>query len=234
MLVTGAGGLIGQALVGAFVRSGALVTATDLPGLTDVVGDDSRVRVVDGDLTDDAFLDELVVTVDASNDLAVLVNCAAVTHHREGLLDTTPAMFDHLWRVNVRAAYVLTVAVARRWVERGHRGSIISVSSPGAQRAHENQALYDATKGAVEALTRATAVELGPYGIRANAITPAAVTEIAIPEPGLPLGHTVPASAVGDAAVFLASPAAAAITGHVLTVDAGLLARLRVPSRGPA
>jgi 3-oxoacyl-[acyl-carrier protein] reductase len=115
----------------------------------------------------------------------------------------------------------------RRWRDAGRGGAIVSLSSPGASRAHEDQSAYDVTKAGIEALSRAIAVELGSAGIRANCIAPASVVGDSQPATDLPSGRTTSPDDVADAALFLASPAAAQINGHALFVDGGLLARLR-------
>src|SRR5690606_10193974 len=93
--------------------------------------------------------------------------------------------------------------------------------------AHDDQSAYDVTKAGIEALSRAIAVELGGLGIRANCIAPASVVGEIRPATDIPAGRTTAPEEVADAALYLASPAAAQLNGHVLRVDGGLHARLR-------
>jgi 3-oxoacyl-[acyl-carrier protein] reductase len=116
-------------------------------------------------------------------------------------------------------------------------GSIINLSSGGATRAHRGMVAYDAAKGGVEALTRATALDLAPYGIRVNSLVPGLIaTNPDEPEESMRLRDaTVPWGRGGRAedltgpAVFLASADAAYVTGSSLVVDGGVLAQQRSP-----
>jgi 3-oxoacyl-[acyl-carrier protein] reductase len=119
---------------------------------------------------------------------------------------------------------------------RRHKGVIINMSSGGASHAHRGMAAYDASKGGIEALTRAMALDLAPYGIRVNALVPGAIdTQGMDQEVKRERGKTVPLGRMGEAeelagpAVFLASDDASYITGHILRVDGGLLSQQRSP-----
>jgi 3-oxoacyl-[acyl-carrier protein] reductase len=124
-------------------------------------------------------------------------------------------------------------------VDEGRHGSIISMSSFGAARAHRQMPAYDATKGAIEAFTRAIALDLAPFGIRANAIGPGAihttVHESQGPEARARRAEAVPLGRVGDpediagTALFLASDESAYVTGQVIYVDGGMMAGIRSP-----
>ncbi|PZG01923.1 SDR family NAD(P)-dependent oxidoreductase [Micromonospora deserti] len=221
VLVTGAAGLLGGACARAFRDAAAQVVATDLkpaeiPGTTFVVGD----------LTEDTFLDRLHAD---AGPLDILVNCAAVTHQLMDFCDTTGAMLDEQYAANLRPVHGLSARAARDWRRLARPGVIVNFSSPGAVRAHPDQSLYDATKGAIEALSRAMAVELGPYGIRVNCVAPASIGEAGDIRRDTPLRDAVTPDDVCDAVLFLASPAARRITGTVLAVDSGLSAQLRTP-----
>jgi len=117
---------------------------------------------------------------------------------------------------------------------RRRQGSIINMSSGGASRAHRGNAAYDAAKGGVEAFTRALALDLGPYGVRVNALVPGSTNsknldEATLRERGkiMPLGRVGDVAEMAGPAVFLASDDASYITGHLLVVDGGLLAQQR-------
>jgi len=122
--------------------------------------------------------------------------------------------------------------------ERGG-GCIINISSVGGLRAHRGLAGYDASKGAMDALTRSMAVDLAPHGIRVNAVAPGATRnrpldarweeKLAEKARGIPLGRVGRPEEIGAAVAFLASQAAAYITGQVLYVDGGLTAQLTPP-----
>ncbi|MER7336112.1 MULTISPECIES: SDR family oxidoreductase [unclassified Micromonospora] len=222
VLVTGAAGLLGGACARAFRDAKADVVATDrrpaeIPGAT----------VVLGDLTHESFLDRLHAE---AGPLDILVNCAAITHRLMDFCDTTGAMLDEQYAANLRPVHGLSARAARDWRQLGRGGVIVNFSSPGATRAHPDQSLYDATKGAIEALSRAMAVELGPYGIRVNCVAPASIGSAGDIRQDAPLRDAVTPTDVSDAVLFLASPAARRITGTVLVVDSGLSAQLRTPS----
>ena len=111
------------------------------------------------------------------------------------------------------------------------------VSSVGATRAHRHAVAYDASKGAVEAATRSMALELAPLGVRVNAVAPGLVATdrfAALPErerrkraATVPLGRAATCDEVAACVSFLCSADAAYVTGHVLTVDGGLIAQAR-------
>ena len=123
-------------------------------------------------------------------------------------------------------------------------GCIINMSSGGATRAHRSFTAYDATKGGIEALTRAMAIDLAGYGIRVNALMPGSIdTASQGDEYRQKSGVNIPLGTVGEpedmtgAALFLASNDASYITGDVIKVDGGMLAQQRsatVDIRPPA
>ena len=160
-----------------------------------------------------------------------LVNNAAVRDRRP-LSDIAPDDFRRLIETNLVAQYALSRVAARHMAERG-RGRLVFISSMVGPQSFQGDPAYVASKGGLEALMRALAVELGPRGVAANAIAPGLfqtegnapffsqprVVELARRIPLQRFGH--PDELVG-AAIFLASDAASYITGQVLTVDAGL------------
>ncbi|MDL4774300.1 MULTISPECIES: SDR family NAD(P)-dependent oxidoreductase [Thermomonosporaceae] len=225
VVVTGAAGLIGRALVARFAGAGARVLAVDRDtGGLEVFGDAPNVTTLSGDLAREDVADAVFARLDR---LDVLVNNAAITGLRTPLIDLEAGDWDAVIAANLRSAYLLSVRAARHWRDAGRGGVIISLSSPGGSRAHDDQSVYDVTKAGIEALSRAIAVELGGLGIRANCLAPASVVGDVRPATDLPSGRTTAPEEVADAALFLASPAAAQLNGHVLHIDGGLHARLR-------
>jgi 3-oxoacyl-[acyl-carrier protein] reductase len=118
-------------------------------------------------------------------------------------------------------------------IERGE-GNIIHMSSGGATKAHRGNVAYDASKGGIDAMTRAMAVDLAPYGIRVNAIVPRFILTYGIDEAGaakraesVPLGQLENGEAIAGPAAFLASGDAVYITGSCLVVDGGVLIQQR-------
>lgn len=228
VLVTGAAGLIGRALVHRFADAGAEVLAVDVDAdglkVFDAV---PRVATLTGDLAREDVADAVFARLARDGGLDVLVNNAAMTELRTPFIDIDADVWDAVVAANLRSAYLLSVRAVRHWRDAGRGGVIVSMSSPGGSRAHDDQSAYDVTKAGIEALSRAIAVELGRLGIRANCIAPASVVGEVRPATDIPAGRTTAPEEVADAALYLASPAAAQLNGHVLRVDGGLHARLR-------
>jgi len=154
----------------------------------------------------------------------------------EPLLEVSEDHLDALLALNVRATFVTLQAAARRMVERG-AGSIVLLSSQMGHVGAAGRTVYCATKHAVEGLTKAAAVELAPHGVRVNAVAPTFV-ETPMTAPFLadrafrtetvgriPLGRLGRVEDVTAGVVFLASDAAALITGTSLLVDGGWTAQ---------
>ena len=141
--------------------------------------------------------------------------------------------FDAIMGLNVRAAFFMAQAVARRLLAAGRPGSIINISSQMGHVGAANRSVYCASKWAIEGLTRAMAVELGPHGIRVNTLGPTFV-ETPLTRPFLAdaafrqqvlgkikLGRVGQVEDLMGAIVFLAGDAAALMTGSALLVDGG-------------
>lgn len=238
-VVTGASGAIGAAIAREFHRAGAHVVATGrnrqaLEALSKSLGE--RCDIVMGDMADGAHRQAIIDRSAERGGIDVLVNNAGMTQTKKPTADGTLTDFDEIVSVNLRAMYALSLDVIRGWIGRAHPGVVVNVSSPGAQRAHRNNAIYDISKGGVDAMTRCLAVDFGHHGIRVNAIAPAQIphshTKNVDPAAarGLPLPRHGLAEEAARPVLFLASSAASFITGHVLPIDGGLLAQLRMPA----
>jgi 3-oxoacyl-[acyl-carrier protein] reductase len=169
----------------------------------------------------------------------LLVNNAALTGSKP-FLRLDEETFHTSTELNLRMIYYLSHLVAHHMVAAGG-GSIIHISSVGGLRAHRGLAGYDASKGAIDALTRAMAVELAPHNIRVNTVAPGATLRrpfherqhqfIENAQKMVPLGRMGTGSDVGAAVAFLASDAASYITGQILYVDGGITAQLVPPGQ---
>ncbi len=169
----------------------------------------------------------------------ILVNNAGLTTAVAHFLQLDEQLWDTVIRTNLKSVYLCSYRAANLMVDQGRPGSIISMSSFGAARAHRELVAYDATKGGIEAFTRAAAIDLAPFGIRVNAVGPGAIHteyfEQFGPEAKHRRGADIPLSRVGEPAdvagvvAFLASADAGYITGQVVYVDGGLLAQGRSP-----
>ena len=189
---------------------------------------------VPADVSDSAQVGAMVDSIMAAHGrVDVLVNNAGIVSPMLHFLEADEAWWRRIVDVNLTGHFLVSHRVARIMAEQGG-GSIINMSSGGATRAHRSFTAYDATKGGIEALTRAMALDLGPYNVRVNALVPGAIdtTGMTAGERAL-RGENVPLGRIGEpldmtgAALFLASDDAAYITGETLRVDGGMLAQQR-------
>lgn len=164
--------------------------------------------------------------------LDAVVHNAAVDLGPLALLDTTREQYDLIFGVNLAAAFELAQAAARHMIARGEGGRIISISSVHSRITLAGRAVYAASKGGLEALTRALALELGPHRITVNAIAPGFIeverTRNVIPNyDAAAIGNVIPIKRVGypedvaAAVLFLLSEEASFVTGHTLVTDGG-------------
>ncbi len=248
-VVTGGAQGIGLAIARRFGAEGAMVVVADID---EERGTRAAAMLQEDGVpalfvaTDVACADQVARlfarTVEASGRVDVLVNNAALAHGpgvERHFLDTDEATWDRVMAVNLKGMYLCAWHAARQMVTR-RAGCIINMSPCGATRAHRYRVAYDAAKGAVEAATRAMALDLAPWGIRVNAIAPGAIAvERRSPvgaEAQTAVGDVIPLARMGTgadvagAAVYLASDDAAYVTGTVVTVDGGLSAQLRSPA----
>lgn len=178
-------------------------------------------------------------TVACFGGVDILVNNTGWPTPKVHFLDMDEEHWDGMLRTNLKSVYLCSHRAANLMVDQGRAGCIISISSFSAARAHRLQTAYDATKGAMEAMTRAMAIELAPFGIRVNVVGPGAihvdVNETLGREAMLRRSETIPLGRVGfpldigATVAFLASEDAGYITGQTIYVDGGVLAQLRSP-----
>ena len=166
----------------------------------------------------------------------LLVNCAGIAHLAP-FVETSAEALDLVMAVNVRAPMLVAQHCARSMIARGVRGAIVNVSSIAAQVGTPLHAAYCASKGALDALTRVMAVELGEHGIRANAVDPVItltpMAERAWSDPAksgpmlarIPLHRFAEPLDVAHAIVWLLGDGAAMVNGVSLPVDGGFRAR---------
>ena len=232
ILVTGAGKGIGRATAQFLATRGATVVAlgrasADLDGLGAELGCRTvAVDLVDAEATRAAARDAMPVDL--------LVNCAGTTE-LDGVLDLPVETFDTIMAVNCRAPLIVAQEYARSALARGAKGAIVNVSSVASFMGFAEHAAYCASKGALDALTRVMANELGRQGIRVNGVHPVVtltpMAEKAWSDPAksgpmlsrIPMGRFVQPAEVASAIAYLLSDDAAMVNGIDLPVDGGFL-----------
>ncbi len=240
VLVTGAGSGIGRAIAERFAEAGSHVAIND-------VNPDAVATVVEfinaeggsamgavADVSNSEQVNAMVESVMAAHGrIDVLVNNAGLVSPMLHFFEADEAWWRRIIDVNLTGHFLVSHPIARIMAKAGG-GSIINMSSGGATKAHRAFTAYDATKGGIEALTRAMALDLGPYAIRVNALMPGSIDTSGLDLEGRTLrGENVPLGRVGEpydmtgAALFLASDDAGYITGDVIKIDGGMTAQQR-------
>ncbi|MCC6167901.1 MAG: SDR family oxidoreductase [Caldilineaceae bacterium] len=244
VLITGGAGAIGQVITATLAAHGAQVAVNDvLPDaegqaiVAAVAGLDvpaDRVAYFRGDAADPAAAERCLDAVTAAWGMPQVVACHA------GMVDAYPVTeypldrFDLLMQVNVRAAFVMAQAAARRWATAGTPGLLLFTTSWVQDVPWPEITPYNASKAAMKTMMRGFARELAPQGIRANAIAPGIVgvgmakrqwdtdpSYRARAQKAIPLGALQDPQSVANAFLFLCSDLAAYMTGSVLLVDGG-------------
>jgi L-xylulose reductase len=232
ILVTGATKGIGRATAKLLAERGAKVVAfgrdeADLDSLAREIGSESHAV----DLADPEATRVAAASVQPIDRL--VNNAGTVT--LQPFLETTVEAFEQQMAVNVLSALVISQEVAKDMIARGKKGTIVNVSSVSSSLGFTNHASYCATKGALDSLTMVMANELGPHGIRVNAINPTVVlTPMAVKawsdpaksEPLLkriPMGRFIEPEEVAEAISYLLSERSSMVHGAMLPIDGGLL-----------
>lgn len=241
-LVSGASRGIGHDLVLALAQAGATVAAgaRSADDVTELVGEvadrGGRALAIELDVTDIASIERAVggVLSDVGR-IDILVNNAGLGMNH-GALEVSEADWDEMMDVNLKGLFFLTQAVARPMVERGY-GRIVSLSSQAGLVGIPRHAVYSASKGGVNMLTRVLALEWAPHGVTVNAVAPTFIrtpgTAERLDDPAfaadvlarIPVGRFGTTADVAAAVLYLASPAAGLVTGTVLRVDGGWTAQ---------
>jgi NAD(P)-dependent dehydrogenase (short-subunit alcohol dehydrogenase family) len=238
VVVTGAGHGIGQAVAERFAAEGARVVVNDLSEerarqVVEAMPEGTAIAVA-ADVSSKASVDALFdATIERFGTVDILVNNAGNIHAARHFLEGDEAWWDQMLGVNLKGAFLCSHRAAHVMV-RKHSGVIINMSSGGATKAHRGNVAYDASKGGIEAMTRAMALDLAPYGVRVNAIVPGLIlTYDLTEEDAIERGKVVPLGRLGTAedlagpTVFLATDDARYITGACLVVDGGVLVQQR-------
>jgi NAD(P)-dependent dehydrogenase (short-subunit alcohol dehydrogenase family) len=233
-LITGSSSGIGLGVARSFVAHGAKVVTTSERPRAEVPAVDGAFYI-QADLLRDGEAERLVAEAWYSlGSIDILVNNLG-TYRESSFLELTCEQFDFLFHFNVWSAIAVTQAVVRRGVAAGRGGRILFSSSLNAMRSEPGHTLYDASKGAINALVRQLAIELAPLGFTTAAVAPGLV-ETPLTDFGLrsdptgrraiteqiPLRRIATVEDVAEWYTFLATDRAAYATGTIITVDGGL------------
>ena len=237
-IVTGAAQGFGEGIAKRFAEEGARVAILDMNGdkageAAAAIGGDTIALACD--VTDGEGLARVVgEVINHFGGLDIVVNNAGTTHRNKPMLDVTEEEFDRVFAVNVKSIYLMAQAVVPHFRAQGS-GNIVNIGSTAGLRPRPGLVWYNASKGAVNLLTKALAIELAPDRVRVNCIAPVAGETPLLaqfmgedtPEKRaqfratIPLGRLSTPLDIANAALYLASDDAAMVTGTVLEVDGG-------------
>ena len=248
-IVTGAGRNIGEAVGHSFVAEGAKVALVDLrldaaQAVADAINaaNPGCAVAIGADVSSSDDVQRMVAsTVAAFDGVDILVNNAAITDHTP-VLDLEEEEWDRVIDVTLKSVFLTVKYVGRQMRDQGRGGKIINIASTSGHRGRADATAYSAAKGGVLNLTRSLAIQLAPYGVRVNSLTPnrigSPVGQETMPETGRGVTNLVgrqgmpPDIAAG--VVFLASAEADFIAAADLLVDGGSLAGgLAAPPQTP-
>ena len=238
-IVTGAGGGFGEGIARLYAQEGAKVVVADInkeaaDRVAGALG--AAAFAIKGDVSVRADIDAIVQAAqDQFGAIDIVVNNAAITHKNQPMLDVDEATFDRMFDVNVKSIYHMAHAVVPVMRKQG-RGVILNIGSTAGIRPRPGLSWYNASKGAVNVLSKSMAVELGPEKIRVNAICPVmgvtGMFELFMGAPDtpenrqkflarIPLGRFTRPLDVAHAAVYLLADASRWVTGTSLVMDGG-------------
>jgi NAD(P)-dependent dehydrogenase (short-subunit alcohol dehydrogenase family) len=239
-LVTGGGGRLGSTIAAVLRREGAKVAISDVSqerlehAKLRLAPEPSMVASIRADVSDPNEVAALIeVAEDAIGPLDTLVTAHGIVSNRP-ILDLASADWDRCFAVNVRGVMLCCQAMARKWISRGTKGAIVNISSTAARSARPGSGHYASSKAAVNLLSEVLAIELGPHGIRCNAVLPGLVLDEVLSEANppdhpyhslmlkmTPLGRSGTALDIAEAVAFLASDRSAWTTGAMLEISGG-------------
>jgi NAD(P)-dependent dehydrogenase (short-subunit alcohol dehydrogenase family) len=240
ILVTGSGRNIGAGIARRFAQAGARVVVnynhsrSEAEALVKQLQREELVAfAIQADVSRREAVERLISdSIAHFGNLDIVINNAGI-YPLASILDMTDEQWDTVLDANLRSVFLCTQLAARWWVEQGRGGAVVNVSSIEAENPAPLHSHYVAAKSAVTMFTQATALELGPYQIRVNSISPGLIWREGLDQEWpegveryqkvVPLGRLGRFEDVADACMFLASNGARWITGANLRVDGGVM-----------
>ncbi|MFC9557041.1 SDR family NAD(P)-dependent oxidoreductase [Rhodococcus sp. NPDC056960] len=252
-LVSGAGHNIGEAIARRFASEGAAVAVADIDEAAAtrvadlIVAAGGRACPAVGDLATVDGVDQVFDEVERHLGVVdALVNNAYARIGEscfEPFLSVEPADWQRFIAANTTMFFACAQRTARTLASQQRPGTIVNISSHGAARAHRQHIPYDSVKGAMEAFTRAVAVDLAPWGIRSNCVRPGSIVvdgenwtdEDAddVRSAQIPMGRPGTVNDVAGAVLYLTSNESAYVTGQVFNIDGGMSVQARAPQVEP-
>ena len=237
-LITGGASGFGAETARRFVREGAGVVILDLngDGATQLAAETGNARGLKGDVTSRSDIDQAIqLATEAFGRLDIVVNNAGWTHRNKPILEVSEEEFDRIYDINVKSIFHMVRAVVPLMSKQGG-GSIINIGSTAGIRPRPGLTWYNASKGAVNLVSKSLAVELAPLKIKVNCVAPVigetGLLEAFMGVPDtpdnrakfvgtIPLGRLSRPADIANACIFLASDDAEFLTGVILPVDGG-------------
>jgi len=248
-IVTGSANGIGFGIASRFAREGANVVICDidderLPKAAEEIAEETggEVLAVRADVSNETDVENLFKqALDRFGTLDILVNNAQMPvglGERGPFLKMTSEGWQRYMEANLGMLYFCSSRAAKIMAKK-RNGAIINISTNGAVRPHRNSIAYDSMKGAVDSFTRATAIDLAPWGVRVNSIQPGMINnrgtqgrseeEEARRTSVVPIGRAGLPADIAWAAVYLAADDASFVTGISILVDGGMITQGRAP-----
>ena len=238
-LITGAASGFGKGMAERFIKEGAKVAIIDInieaaKSLSKKLGKNTIAIYCDVTKVED--IEKAVnLTIEKFGTIDIVINNAGWTHLNQPMLEVDEETFKKVYDINVFSIFHMIKSIIPIWRELSHKGNIINIGSTAGLSPRPGLTWYNSTKGCVNFMSKALAIELAPDKIRVNCIAPVAGETPLLPQfmggdtkenrekfiSSIPLGRLCNPSDIASAAVYLASDEADLVTGVVLPVDGG-------------